>query len=52
MVIQDQLQPYKWTGGDNSTNEMHIHDLPLPKAVLEELGSMQVRMRVTLSLFY
>ena len=51
MVIQDQLQPYRSTGGDNSTNEMHIHDLPLPKMLLEELGSLQVRMRVTLSYF-
>lgn len=51
MVIQDQLQPYRSTGGDNSTNEMHLHDLPLPKEVLEELGSTQVRMRVTLSYF-
>lgn len=51
MVIQDELQPYQASGGDNSTHEMHIHDLPLPKEVLEELGSTQVRMRVTLSYF-
>jgi hypothetical protein len=51
MVIQDQLQPYKRTGGENSTNEMHVHELPLPKEVLEDLGSTMVRMRVTLSYF-
>lgn len=51
MVIQDSLQPFAFTGGDNSTKEMHIHDLPLPREVLEELGSTQVRMRVTLSYF-
>ena len=51
MVIQDQLQPFRHTGGDNSTNEMHLHDLPLPTDVLEELGSLPVRMRVTLSYF-
>lgn len=51
MVIQDQLQPYKLTTGDNATHEMHLHNLPLPREVLEELGSVPVRMRVTLSYF-
>lgn len=50
-VIQDELQPYRRTGGENSMHEMHLHDLPLPREVLEELGSVQVRMRVTLSYF-
>jgi hypothetical protein len=51
MVIQDQLQPFRYTGGDNATHEMHLHDIPLPREVLEELGSVPVRMRVTLSYF-
>lgn len=51
MVIQDQLQPYKLTTGDNATHEMHLHNLPLPREVLEELGSVPIRMRVTLSYF-
>jgi subtilisin family serine protease len=51
MVIQDELQPYKKTTGDNSTHEMHLHRLPLPKEVLEELGSTRIKMRVTLSYF-
>ncbi|ADG66911.1 conserved hypothetical protein [Planctopirus limnophila DSM 3776] len=51
MVIQDHLQPYKLTSGDNATHEMHFHHLPLPRKVLEELGSTPVRMRVTLSYF-
>lgn len=51
MVIQDQLQPFKADGTDIVSNEMHLHDLPIPKVVLEELGSLQVRMRVTLSYF-
>lgn len=51
IVIQDQLQPFHHTGGDNASHEMHLHDLPLPREVLEELGSLQVRMRVTLSYF-
>jgi hypothetical protein len=51
MVIQDELQPYRLTTGDNATHEMHLHDLPLPREVLEGLGSLPVRMRVTLSYF-
>lgn len=50
-MIQDHLQPFRYTGGNNATHEMHLHDLPLPKEILEELGSLPVRMRVTLSYF-
>jgi hypothetical protein len=31
--------------------EMHLHELPWPKDVLEELGQTPVRLRVTLSYF-
>ncbi|WP_298867377.1 S8 family peptidase [uncultured Gimesia sp.] len=51
MVIQDELQPFRKEGSEGKSNEMHLHDLPLPREVLEELGSLQVRMRVTLSYF-
>ena len=47
MVIQDGLQPYS----KKSMNEMHIHDLPLPKEVLESLGAETVKMKITLSYF-
>lgn len=51
MVIEDSLQPYKYGSSKNESHEMHLHDLPMPKEVLEELGSTQVKMRVTLSYF-
>jgi len=51
MVIQDQLQPFKADGSDIVSDEMAMHDLPIPKVVLEDLGSLEVRMRVTLSYF-
>lgn len=51
MVVQDQLQPFRVNGEANATHEMHLHELPIPKAVLEDLGSLPVRMRVTLSYF-
>lgn len=47
MVIQGELQPYS----KKSMNEMHIHDLPWPKDVLESLGEEPVKMKVTLSYF-
>lgn len=51
MVVQDQLQPFRREGSESRTHEMHLHDLPMPREVLEELGELPVRMRVTLSYF-
>ena len=45
MVVQDHLQPFRWERPDNVTHEMHFHELPIPREVLEELGNLQVRMR-------
>src|SRR3984893_463231 len=36
---------------DGKMREMHLHELPWPKAILEELGQIPVRLRVTLSYF-
>ena len=51
MVIQDELQPFVFGSSENASHEMHVHDLPITREVLEELGSTAVRMRVTLSYF-
>lgn len=51
MVIQDELQPYRLDGSEPKTNELHLHSLPLPRNVLLDLGSIPVRMRITLSYF-
>lgn len=51
MVIEDSLQPFKCGSAKNESHEMHLHDLPFPREVLEELGSTQIKMRVTLSYF-
>ena len=50
MVIQDELQPFRF-GSKNDSHEMHLHDLPIPREVLEVLSDTLVRMRVTLSYF-
>lgn len=47
LVIEGELQPFVKDG----MNEMHIHHIPWPKEILQELGSVQVVMRVTLSYF-
>ncbi len=51
MVIQEQLQPYQMDGSQPKTRHMHLHELPMPRQVLEELGSTPVKMQVTLSYF-
>lgn len=55
LIYEGELQPFhkeKRTGGwDLRTKEMHIHELPWPKALLEDLGDTPVTMRVTLSYF-
>lgn len=51
MIVQDQIQPYHKVDGDVKTCEMHLHDLPWPIEVLQELGDLPVTLRVTLSYF-
>lgn len=47
LVIQGTIHPF----ARGSMREMHFHELPWPRAVLEGLGSAAVRLRVTLSYF-
>lgn len=51
LVVQDTIQPFWLEGSQAKTHEMNLHRLPWPRQVLEELGALQVRMRVTLSYF-
>jgi hypothetical protein len=51
MIVQDSLQPYDKDKGDYKSKDMHIHDVPWPVDVLQELGDTPVEMRVTLSYF-
>ena len=47
LVAQSTIQPFSI----GKLHEMHLHELPWPKAVLEELGQTPVRVRITLSYF-
>ena len=52
MVVEERLHPFKRTGSSPPTlRDMHLHDLPWPRDVLEDLGETPVEMRVTLSYF-
>jgi hypothetical protein len=52
MVVQDQLHPFQREGSKQpALRDMHLHRLPWPQAVLEELGETSVELRVTLSYF-
>lgn len=47
LVAQGTLSPF----ADGKMREMHVHALPWPRTVLEELADARVRLRVTLSYF-
>jgi len=52
MVIQEQLHPFQREGTDQPKfRDMHLYELPWPLEELEQLGDIQVEMRVTLSYF-
>ena len=47
LIVESTIRPFT----DGKLREMHVHDLPWPRAVLAELGSTPVTLRVTLSYF-
>ncbi len=52
LIAEDKLQPF--INEDNNhakANEMNLHEIPWATEVLQELGEMEVEMRVTLSYF-
>ena len=52
MIVEESLLPFKKElGKPPVSRDMHIHHLPWPQDVLQDLGETQVDMRVTLSYF-
>ena len=52
LVVQREFNPYhRKENGSVVLGEMQLHDLPWPVEELDELGSTQVEMRITLSYF-
>jgi len=52
LVIEREIQPFFVDSeGVGKTNEMHLHEFPWPSGLLEQLGELSTRLRVTLSYF-
>lgn len=52
MIIEGEIQPYEKQHGSNpKMKEMHLHSLPWPENVLQELENTNVKVRLTLSYF-
>jgi len=52
ILIESEIQPFKYFGrGDPKINEMHLHELPWPVETLLDLGTADIRLKVTLSYF-
>lgn len=51
LIYEGDIQAFCRTTSGCKTYEMHVHELPWPKEVLEELRDTPVSMRVTLSYF-
>lgn len=51
LVYEGELQPFTRVRSEVRSNEMHLHRLPWPVQVLQDLGETDVTMRVTLSYF-
>jgi len=50
MVIENTMQPF-FKDGTVKTKDLVLHQLPWPKAILEQHGTVDVELRVTLSYF-
>ncbi len=51
LIYEGELQPFRKEQNEIKTNHMHVHELPWPREVLEDLEEEMVAMRVTLSYF-
>ncbi len=51
LVVESTMQPFQVKGSEIKTKNLVLHQLPWPKAILEDLGAADVELRVTLSYF-
>ncbi len=49
LIFEGKLQPFHKVGSEYKTKEMHLHRIPWPTDLLEQLGEIPVSMHVTLS---
>ena len=48
LIVQDTIRPFD---GRGKMLDLHLHELPWPTEALDELGEVEVQLRVTLSYF-
>jgi len=51
LIYEGELRPFHKVDGEVRSHQMHVHRIPWPTRVLEDLGDVDVTMRVTLSYF-
>ena len=51
LIIQSEIQPYKYENKRVVFNQMDIHEIPWPKDTLSELFDEEVEVKITLSYF-
>ncbi len=52
LIVQQEIQPFKLNDNNNPImNEMHLIQLPWPYSALEQLGELDIEIRITLSYF-
>ena len=51
LIAEDRLQPLRMEGGTIKSRDMNVHEFPWPRTELEQLGEMEVELRVTLSYY-
>ncbi len=51
LIFEGELQPFDKVGSEYKTKEMHLHHIPWPTDLLQQLGEVPVTMHVTLSYF-
>lgn len=51
LIYEGELQPFQKVGSVIKTKEMHLHHIPWPTDILQQLGETPVSMHITLSYF-
>lgn len=50
-VFENELTPFKVDHGRNTYNHLHFYDMPWPKDLLTQMGTENVKMKITLSYY-
>ncbi len=51
LIIQQDIKPFIVESNEVKTNEVNFHSLPWPKDFFQELSSVNIRLKITLSYF-